>query len=299
MNSKQKNNKTKSVTGLKKGKDGKLKLRMLMIEDSPTDAMLLQQILEQETLIDFNIIWEKTLSDGFKIIDQGNIDVILLDLNLPDSEESATVTRAFHKAKRIPIIVLTGQDNQEAALHALHAGAQDYLVKGQIDTQLIVRSIRYTIERQKLLNDLEEGREADKRRRNDDFFLRLDKFGATRVTAQTYGLMAISQSAPELFSECVDLYKIMLRQALAQNAYKVEYELSEKLRKMAETIGFLKGGPRDVIEIYTHALRELSANATRSKIQAIMEEGRILVLELMGHLVSFYRNYYLDYRNQM
>ena len=79
--------------------------------------------------------------------------------------------------------------------------------------------------------------------------------------------------------------------ALERDSFKVEHNLAEKLRAMAEKLGFLKGGPRDVIEIYSAALRLRTVNVLNAKAQVYVDEGRLIALEMMGYLVSFYRNY--------
>lgn len=86
---------------------------------------------------------------------KGGVDVILLDLSLPDSQGLDTFIRMHTKAPEVPIVVLTGLDDETISVQAMQAGAQDYLIKGQVDSNLLVRSIRYSIERQQLLAELQ------------------------------------------------------------------------------------------------------------------------------------------------
>jgi hypothetical protein len=111
----------------------------------------------------------------------------------------------------------------------------------------------------------------------------------TTVTAQTFGMSPLSASQPETFTELVQRYEDLMDKALEQRAYKVEHNISEKLRSMAEQMCFLKSGARDVVEIHSTALKRKGSRATPEKVQAYVEEGRLMVLELMGYLVSFYR----------
>jgi hypothetical protein len=87
--------------------------------------------------------------------------------------------------------------------------------------------------------------------------------------------------------------------ALRQRVYKEEHDLSAKLRQIAYRLGFLKAGPRDVIDIYTLTLKQILADLPPAKTQVYIEEGRLMVLELMGYLVSYYRSsavgYFSDY----
>lgn len=265
------------------------KLKILLIEDNPVDAHLMQQLLLKRSDVPFDVVWSTCLTEGLKKLEEENFDVILLDMKLPESSGLSTVKRTYKKAPGIPIIVLTALNDEEMALDALSAGAQDYLVKGHVNRPLIARAIRYAIERRQMLDRLEEAREKKRHKRDLGFIQRL--------SAQSFGVMPIRLSAPEIYEECIQKYKVLLEQALEQQAYKVDYHLSEKLRELAETIGSLKGGPRDVIEIYTQAVKEKINKAPRPTAQALMEEARIIVLELMGHLVYYYRKYVPDSRD--
>ena len=120
--------------------------RVLLVEDSDTDAVLIQAHLKKggpEVIVQR----EDRLESGIRKIDQGGIDVILLDLNLPDSAGLDTFRAVHARAGRIPIIVLSGQDNVDLATHAVAQGAQDYLPKAEANRSSLARSVRYAIER--------------------------------------------------------------------------------------------------------------------------------------------------------
>lgn len=117
----------------------------------------------------------------------------------------------------------------------------------------------------------------------------------TRITAGMMGLSSLSKGFPQLFEQLVSQYQTVLDQALEQRLYKVEHPVSEQLRVIAERLGFSRSSPRDVIDIHTTALRARIEDRSQSA-RAYFEESRILVLELMGYLVSYYRNYALGIR---
>ena len=114
---------------------------------------------------------------------------------------------------------------------------------------------------------------------------------ATSTTAETFGLMSLRQASLYTFNQLVQQYGDLIELALEQQAFKVEYDISENLRTMADELGAFKAGPRDVVEIHSLALKRKSGEASHTRHQAYAEEGRIMVLELMGHLVSYYRTY--------
>lgn len=126
-------------------------LRVLLIEDNPDDADLLRERLAESRGDRVTLVVAETLREGVAYLDRGPVDLLLLDLSLPDSRGLETVTRAFAHAPRVPIIVLTGLDDDVLGVQAIHAGAQDYLAKGQVDGALLRRSMHYAIERHHLL----------------------------------------------------------------------------------------------------------------------------------------------------
>ncbi|MDJ0701839.1 MAG: EAL domain-containing protein [Leptolyngbyaceae cyanobacterium MO_188.B28] len=122
-------------------------LSILLIEDSLADADLLQETLEETGETQFALLQVESLRDAFLALEQNSPDLILLDLSLPDGLGLDNVRKIHAAAHKIPLVVLTGLNDQQVALEAVRQGAQDYLVKGQIDGALLVRAMRYAIER--------------------------------------------------------------------------------------------------------------------------------------------------------
>ena len=124
-------------------------IKVLLVEDNPGDVFLLQDFLKEVTTVVVDLIPVEKLSEALNYLTKEVFDVILLDLSLPDSQGLETFVIAHHQAKATPIIVLTGIDDETLAIRAMQEGAQDYLVKGQVTGDLLVRSMRYAIERQR------------------------------------------------------------------------------------------------------------------------------------------------------
>jgi len=127
-------------------------IRALLIEDNPGDARLIELMLADSGM--FEIERAERLSDGLKRLSNGNIDIVLSDLSLPDSHGLETFGRLHAQAPQVPIIVLSGLNDTNIAIHAVHAGAQDFLIKGQVDGQLLARAMRYAIERKRMTEQL-------------------------------------------------------------------------------------------------------------------------------------------------
>jgi two-component system OmpR family sensor kinase len=124
---------------------------ILLVEDNPGDALLLKAALRDfNHTPPFELIHVDRLAAAIERTKQERFDAVLLDLSLPDAKGVETVVRMQREAETLPIIVLTGLDDDAAAVEAVRAGAQDYLVKGQIDGRLLVRALSYAIERKRL-----------------------------------------------------------------------------------------------------------------------------------------------------
>ena len=124
---------------------------VLIVEDSPDDAFALRRSLAEAGSSRFTIAECDTLKGAFERLRAGDIEVILLDLSLPDCQGRQTVVRTVAAAPAVPIVVLTGLDDERVGVDAVQAGAQDYLVKGSFDSHGLERAIRYSIERNKML----------------------------------------------------------------------------------------------------------------------------------------------------
>ena len=124
-------------------------INILLIEDDEDDFLIVRDLLTKARGLQFVVHWASRLEDGFRELDSKSIDVILLDFTLPDSTGIQTFTRTLARAPHVPIVALTGFDDETMAVMAVQKGAQDYLVKGGLGTDRLVSSIRYAIERKR------------------------------------------------------------------------------------------------------------------------------------------------------
>ena len=130
-------------------------LRTLLIEDSPVYAQVIQRLLSESPEVPFDLDWADGLARGLQRLHAEPPDLVLLDLNLPDSRGLDTFNTIRANAPAVPIVVLTVLDDRELALKVVRSGAQDYLVKGQIDNRTLLRSIQYALIRHRLQHDEE------------------------------------------------------------------------------------------------------------------------------------------------
>src|SRR5712692_692264 len=124
-------------------------LKVLLVEDNPGDARLIREMLLEVPHIRIELELADRLATGLVRIRAGDIHAVLLDLGLPDSQGHNTFVAAHAEVPHVPIIVLTGLGDEALALRTVQEGAQDYLVKGQVDASLLERAIRYAVERKR------------------------------------------------------------------------------------------------------------------------------------------------------
>jgi PAS domain S-box-containing protein len=134
-------------------------IRVLLVEDNPADARLFTELVRDTGAGHWKMVLVDRLSVGLERLSREPFDVMLLDLSLPDADGLDTLVRAHTEAPKIPIVVLTDHDDEALAVRAVRAGAQDYLVKGRMDGDLLVRSIRYASERGRAVEALERREE--------------------------------------------------------------------------------------------------------------------------------------------
>ena len=129
-------------------------IRTLLVEDNPGDARLMREMLAEVAEGQFELVAVGSLRQAVQHLFAERFGVVLLDLSLPDSQGLETFTRLQGQSARTPIVVLTGLDDETLAVKAVQKGAQDYLIKGQADGNLLVRSMRYAIERNAVRQEL-------------------------------------------------------------------------------------------------------------------------------------------------
>lgn len=131
-------------------------IQALLIEDDPEDTMLLMNIMAKPgwPSFKFTLLCADDLKSGLKILEEGGIEVVLLDLMLPDSQGIDTVIKLRAKASDVPIVVLTGMQDENMGLEAIKHGAQDYQVKGNLEGHSLKRTLSYAVERHRMLAGL-------------------------------------------------------------------------------------------------------------------------------------------------
>jgi PAS domain S-box-containing protein len=163
--------------------------RLLLVEDDRGFARLLREMFKEQGSPDTEVTHVETLADAEEYLAQHAVDIILLDPGLPDAQGIESVQRAHAAAPRVPLVVLTGRNDESLALLALQEGAQDYLVKGQIDTRGLMRFLRYAIER----NAMEEALFTERKRAQ----VTLNSIGDAVACTDIYGNLTFLNQVAE------------------------------------------------------------------------------------------------------
>jgi DNA-binding response OmpR family regulator len=124
-------------------------MNILLVEDNPGDVLIIDEMLKEVVGTKFNLVHTNRLDLALKNLLKDNFDAMLLDLGLLDSQGMDTFFTIKMHSPQLPIIILTGLADEDFAVKAIGEGAQDYLIKGQIDGRLLIRSIKYAIFRGK------------------------------------------------------------------------------------------------------------------------------------------------------
>ncbi len=258
-------------------------IKILIIEDDSVDRQMLRRTLA-DTDLAVEIEEVGTVADAISSLRDRKYDVALLDYKLPDGT-AITVLKAIAGAKIFPtpVIVLTVYADKKIALEALQEGAQDFLPKELVDPDNLERAIRYCIQRHKLWQEVQWSRQRERRERE------LSAFQESVTDLDAAPPPAIKE-LEHLFEQFVADYQAALTKSLEAITYKDQPEVSDQMRILATKLGDMQASPKDVIDIHSVALTRACKGKTKAVEEATTDEGRIMVVQLMGYMCRHYRN---------
>jgi DNA-binding response OmpR family regulator len=256
-------------------------IRILLVEDNLGDAELLR-----EALADFRSAHElrhvTTVRDGATLLRAERFDVVLLDLGLPDGTGLETVKRIHAAAGAVPIVVLTGDEDDALALACITAGAQDLVTKPALRGVMLRRVVGYAMSRQRE-HDIQVLEQTLQR------YQLLSSDGShSGVTRNIAGAAPVREREPARFREMGVTYRALLEDYVEHLVVRKPKPRAE-MEALVTRLGDLGAGPRDLIDLHLQAMERALVGATPARANAYSVDGRLFALEMMGFLVDHYR----------
>lgn len=217
-------------------------------------------------------------------------DVLFVDLDVLGAEWLATLAALRHQAPGVPLIAIGHAGDETQAIAALQAGAQDCLSTAEVEGPALLRAVRYAIERSRFQLQIDDASEEISRERELGNLSALSGPPALPVSQRSLGATLLTQYAPQEFDDLVRRYSELLDRALLGRSTKEQGRLVADLNDIADRLGMLGAGPRDVVDLHKAAITGRIEGESARKSKAYVEEGRLLLVQLMGHLVSHYRS---------
>jgi signal transduction histidine kinase len=237
------------------------RVKILLIEDNPGDARLVEILLDESDFDNYDIINKQSLNDGIEIHSQMDFAVVLLDLSLPDSRGFETLERFVQAQPMANVIVMTGLSDKALGLNAVKAGAQDFLMKGGFDPELLAKTLRYAIERKNVLNSLDESQRARKvaeesAKMKENFIASISHemrtpmnaiYGMSNLLAQTTlneeqrsYIDSVKQSSEILLGVINDILEVSTLQNSKMEFESKDFDLKEMMENMLKMMQYKK-----------------------------------------------------------
>jgi len=255
-----------------------MKRKILIIDDELDSLNLLTTIFDKEGYL---VSTANSAKNAFLQLQADKPDLILLDVMLGDrlGTDVCMELKEHPDYRDIIIILLSGvKVSPEDRLMGLEIGASDYINRPVNKKELIAKVNAFFQLKQMLVTP-----------RQNEPFGALDK-DQTPITAQVFDLPDLWITYPDEFNRFVEAYAIILTDQIESRIFKISIENPNQVKELAIKFGFLKAGPKDIIKVHKEALKKIVSDSTALKTYYIKEESRILLLEIFGYLLMYYRN---------
>ncbi len=277
--------------------DRKKHLHVLIVEDNPADAALAEEMLKEDKSAAYEIVSTNRIVQAKAALAASSFDVVLLDLSLPDAHSLQGLELLLVEKPSQAIVVLTGQEDEALGLSAIHEGAQDYLAKGRLTADLLVRSLRYAMERSALQLRLEMANLQRLREQEITALNSIAEETSIGATKRHFKSRSLKEVAPKVFREFVGEYEGVFGKAIAEQVYKVPSSAAEQLRQLADRLCRYRVGPKDVIDIHLAMLERKVAleSLSNRQIVGLTNEARVVLLQILGFVAEGYRAYAMSF----
>lgn len=197
-------------------------IKILLVEDNPGDSRLIREMLAEARGVTFDLEYADRLQVGLEHLEGRQIEVILLDLGLPDSHGLETLNKTYAQAPEVPIVVLTGLNDELLGVEAVNRGAQDYLIKGQVEPNLLVRAIRYAIER----------KQAEERERQLQLQLNL----SNRLASLGVMAAGVAHEINNPLASVIGFVQLLMQKDIPENTREVVKIVNDNAQRVADIV---------------------------------------------------------------
>lgn len=254
-------------------------------------ASLLQGVLTPQE--GFFVVRVQSLDGAADAFAADTYDLMILDLGLPDSTGMGTLDRMRADHPAVAILVMSGSLSVDTELEPLAHGAQEVFLKDHDDVEDLPRMIRRATARQDVLAEAAATaeRERELRRRAESDLAWFDDLRSVKMSASelSLGIQSLSEALPDVMAKLTDVYEGLLDSAVRRVMYRDEPHTGPRVRAYATELAGLRAGPREVTEIHSSVLRRKIEDGTDVSNNLVQTEGRLLLVEVMGYLLSEYR----------
>lgn len=297
-------------------------VKILLIEDNPGDARLVEILLEETDFLECQIVNKQSLTEGIEALHKEEYDIVLLDLTLPDSRGFETLERLIKAHPDVNVIVMTGLSDKVLGLNAVKVGAQDFLMKGGFDSDLLAKTLRYAIERKGVLSKLAESQRArevaeESARMKENFIASISHemrtpmnaiYGMSNLLAQTNlneeqrsYIDSVKQSSEILLGVINDILEVSTLQNGKMDFELKDFDLNELMANLVNVMQYKKNEkPLDFILNIDPAvprfikgdklrLNQILFNIVGNAVK-FTDEGQVKIsVELFEHKADVYR----------
>ena len=255
-------------------------IRILHVEDNRADVLLVKKALSAWSEQPFTLAHAARLAEALPYLVGDRVDVVLLDLTLPDSAGVSTVERIHVMSRDTPIVVFTGNDDEELGLDCIDAGAADYLCKCNVTPHTLRRSMSFALERrrQSAIDQLN-----DALARYEEIYSAADVVGAEAIDR---GRLRTRNA--ELAGVIEGHYRELL-EAFVEHVIEKTPKPTRPMTSVATSLGEIGASPRDLIDTHVRVVRQTMQASPKERARATAVTGRQMVLEMMGCLLDYYR----------
>ena len=263
--------------------------RVLLLESECDTAWIEAMLADLGGVHGTDVIHCQTPATVLSTLETWSVDMVVVGLGAAPAEALQAIQTIRDADPAVPIMAVTSSREDDVGLLAIRAGAQDYVVKGA-GSKRVAQAVAFAIERSRAFDRFEAAKENEVREREFTRLRNLCGPSPLTVSGRSFGSIPLRDRSPQAFLDLARHYETVLVTSASARSFHEREEIAGELNGIADRLGVLNAGPRDVIDIHKMAIAQRLEGVSMGRARAAIEEARMLLLQLMGYLASFYRN---------